>query len=122
MSAHTAPPTSLTIAHGHPQHVRQTLLAHDRVGDLRSTGTEEEDAWLGLETGADVPVQRRPRDREGSGAVVADVEDRAAALVGVVVLDGGSADLDGVAVPVGVDRTAAAATLGPGAGRVGAVT
>src|SRR4051794_22021990 len=101
---------------------RATLLTHDGVGDPRSAGTEEEDAWLRLETGVDIPLQRRPRDREGSGAVIADVEDRAAALVGMVVLDGGSTDLHRVAVAVGVDRTATAAALGPGAGGVGAVT
>ena len=43
---------------------------------------------------------------EASGAVVADVEDRAPALVRVVVPDQGAGDAEGVVVAVGVDRTA----------------
>ena len=54
-------------------------------------------------------AQRRVLDRHRAGAVVAHEEDRAAALVGVVVLDDRAGDPHGELVAVAVDRAAAAA-------------
>src|SRR5207244_6550408 len=55
-----------------------------------------------------------------TGAVVADEEDRSAALVGVVVLDEGAGDAQREQVAIVVDGPAAAAARGAAAGRVGA--
>src|ERR1700722_14621354 len=60
-------------------------------------------------------------DRERAGLVVADEEERAAALAGAVAGDDGAIDGYRVVVPVGVDGAAAAAALGAGSGRVSAV-
>src|SRR3954452_6791889 len=89
--------------------------------DVRPSGAEEEDARLGLEAGADVAAQGRPGDGQRPGPVVAYEEDRAAALVGVIVGHRGAADGDGVAVAVGVDRAPAAAAAGPVSGRIRAM-
>src|SRR6202453_4370127 len=60
-------------------------------------------------------------DRERAGLVVADEEERAAALAGAVAGDDGAVDGHRVVVPVGVDGAAAAAARGAGLSRVGAV-
>src|ERR1700689_5111338 len=60
-------------------------------------------------------------DRERAGLVVADEEERAAALAGAVAGDDAAVNGHGVVVPVGVDRAAAAAARGAGLSRVGAV-
>ena len=73
-----------------------------------------------LEAVAGVAAQGRALDRHRAGAVVADEEDGAAALVGVVVLDDRAGDVDGEEVAVGVDGAAAAAAGRAGPGRVGA--
>src|ERR1700689_2220121 len=59
-------------------------------------------------------------DRERAGLVVADEEERAAALAGAVAGDDAAVNGHGVVVPVGVDRAAAAAARGAGLSRVGA--
>src|SRR6202046_4217282 len=60
-------------------------------------------------------------DRERAGLVVADEEERAAALAGAVTGDDGAVDGHRVVVPVGVDGAAAAAARGAGLSRVSAV-
>src|ERR1700722_4240939 len=60
-------------------------------------------------------------DRERAGLVVADEEERAAALAGAVAGDDGAVDGDRVVVPVGVDGAAAPAARGAGVSRVSAV-
>src|SRR5580698_8952236 len=60
-------------------------------------------------------------DRERAGLVVADEEERTAALAGAVSCDDAAVDGHRVVVPVGVDRAAAAAARGAGLSRVGAV-
>src|SRR6202453_125913 len=60
-------------------------------------------------------------DRERAGPVVADEEERAAALAGAVAGDDAVLDGHRVVVPVGVDGAAAAAARGAGLSRVGAV-
>src|ERR1700752_3412782 len=96
--------------------------ADDRVDGVDRTPPFVEDPGPGLEALADVARQRRPVQVQPPRAVVADVEDGAAALVGVVVPPQGAGDTLLVVVAVGVDRTAGTAALGAGALGVGAVT
>ena len=72
---------------------------------------EEEEAGITgcLEARARVVVERRVLYPQGSGAVIAHEEDRAAALAGVVELDNGAGYPQVVRVPVVVDGAAAAA-------------
>src|SRR2546421_2887854 len=93
-----------------------------RAGDRGLAGAEEEDAGqaVRLEPVALVVSQRGALDAHRPGAVVADEEDRSAALVGVVVLDDGAHQLDREEVAVEVDGAAAAAARGTALRRVGA--
>src|SRR5690349_21956718 len=99
------------------QGLRQRRVAHARV-----SRAEEENALEAgrLEAVALVLAQRGVFDRHRAGAVVADEEHRAAALVGVVVLDDRAGDLHGEQVAVAVDRAATAPARGAATLRVGA--
>src|SRR3982751_1483965 len=74
----------------------QFLLLQRRAAHAGVTRAEEEDAGeaVRLEPVAGVVAQRGALDAHRSGAVVADEEDRPAALVGVVVLDDRTHQLD----------------------------
>src|SRR5579859_526338 len=99
------------------------LSAERRAADRRRPGAEEEDSQVpvGLEPRAPVAPQRRAVDAHRPGTVVADEEDRATALVRVVVRDDRAGDGERVEVAVVVDRASAAAAGGAAAGRVGTV-
>ena len=83
--------TTLVQAGGSPATLREAPArrrsAQDGTDDRGRTGAEEEDARQagGLESVAGVVLQLAVLDRERAGAVVADEEDRPAALGGVIV-------------------------------------
>src|SRR3954466_13660908 len=93
--------------------------AHLGAGDRRIPLAQVEDALEGLEAVARVLAQRRVADGQRAGAVVADEEDRAAALVGVVLLHHRAVEDQLEVVAVQVDGPAVAAPGGAGPGRVG---
>src|SRR3954453_1419058 len=102
-------------------------IAGDGSVDGRAAGLgipvpEVEDPGIGLEPEARVVVQRRVLDHQGAGAVVADEEDRTAALAGHVVLDRRPHQPEREQVAVEVDRSAAAPARRARAGGVGAAT
>jgi hypothetical protein len=80
------------------------------------TGAEEENGRVagGGEPVAGVVLQRGLLDQQRAGPVVADEEDGAAALPGVVAGDDRAFDLEVVSVAVVVDGPAAAAAGVPG--------
>src|SRR4051794_25433935 len=82
--------------------------------------SEEEDAGGVLEAVARVVLERGELDLERAGAVVADEEDRAAALARVVAGHPRAGDQDAEVVAVRVDRAARAAAWSASPLRVGA--
>src|SRR5919108_4605782 len=92
---------------------------HDRVGD-DLIPAEEEDARIGLEAVARVAPQRRGADLEDAAAVVADEEDRAAALTCVVAGHPRAGEQHAEVVAVRVHGPARAATRRARARGVGA--
>src|SRR5262245_66181013 len=87
-----------------PPNGRRRLL--DRRVRERDRVAQEEDPRVGLEAVAVVVAQRRVDDLHRAGAVVADEEDPAPALVvRPVALDPGATDAEPDLVHVGVDRT-----------------
>src|SRR6185503_12782520 len=95
--------------------------AHRRARDDRLSLADVEHAGVVLELVARVAAQLRVADRHRARLVVADEEDGAAALLGVVLLDDGPVDGQLDLLAVHVDGAAAAAAGGARAGRVGAV-
>src|SRR5581483_4532341 len=116
------PATAGWLASGRSAPAGSPLLSVDcGVDHVRVPLAEEEDARVagGVESGVGVVVQLGVLDRQRAGLVVADEEDRPAALGGVVVADEGARDSHRVPVAVGVDGTAAAAARRARLGWVG---
>src|SRR5437660_7209979 len=101
-----------------PTVVRAEPLADRGVDHDGVAGAEEEDARVpgGEEPVVGVAAQRAPLDHQRAGPVVAHVEDRPAALPGVVAGDDRALDPEVVGVAVVVDGPAAATAWGSRAG------